>query len=66
METKAVVLVRVMAVMIALPFVFMIGRFYARLKYSGKLGWDDAVLILSWVCKQLLWIKQLMAPGLHF
>ncbi len=47
--SKALELQRVMAAMITVPFAFMALRFYCKLGTSRLFGWDDAVLLLSWV-----------------
>ena len=49
LDSKAPELQRVMAAMITVPFTFMALRFYCKVRSSRKLGWDDAVLVLSWV-----------------
>ena len=51
-DSKAPVLVRVMVAMITVPFVFMALRFYCKLGTTRRFGWDDAVLLLSWVCEK--------------
>lgn len=55
--SKAMELQRVMFAMIIVPFIFMALRFYCKLGTSRLFGWDDAVLLLSWVCEihQRLW-----------
>ena len=35
--------------MITVPFVFMVLRFYCKMSTRRHFGWDDAVLLLSWV-----------------
>jgi hypothetical protein len=58
MDSNAPQLVRVMIVMIVVPFMFMTLRFYCKVKYSGKLGWDDSILALSWV--RILYLRTLL------
>ncbi len=48
-ETNAPKLQTVMAVMIAVPFIFMTLRFYSKGKYGRAFTLDDGVLLLSWV-----------------
>ncbi len=48
-ETNAPKLQTVMAIMIAVPFLFMALRFFSKAKYGRNFKWDDAVLLLSWV-----------------
>jgi len=50
-DSKGPELQRVMAAMITVPFAFMALRFYCKMGSNKKFGWDDAVLLLSWVSR---------------
>ena len=39
-----------MVVCTAVSFIFMSLRFYCKHMLATSLGWDDGVLVLSWVC----------------
>lgn len=49
-ESNAPRLISCMSVMAAMSLLFMVLRFWCKKRYNKVIGWDDHILVISWVC----------------